>query len=200
MSKGKIHEFHFVVSHNTHQKLKQLSKKLNIHPYDNCREDKTTKKKIKNKPTSLSTTIVYIFEQMNAFLEKNHLTALEKDSKYELISHRDEKKVHIHCYMSEDLYRKLKIIHHDLNVYSLAQILRKMITFFLNGCIKYGIKKLNTQLNKIKKLWVIKKTVYQKENKIFVRQLSDKIRGIYYCRTLYGINYRPYQIQYLERV
>jgi hypothetical protein len=168
------HEFHFLLNEEQYHKLLKLSKSLN---------------------KNLSTTVVVIFDNLNSFVEKNHLTAKEKGSKYSPLSNPKEKRFHIHCYLPEHLYRRLKLLHHDLNTYSLAQIIRKMIEYFLMGCIKYGNGGFIERLTRIKEIWNEMKASYRKEKRKFIRQMSYKSNDIVYCFTIYGNDSLPYLIQ-----
>jgi hypothetical protein len=170
------HEFHFILNQKLYFELLKQSKLLN---------------------KNLSTTIVFAFENLNSSIEKNHLSSQEKGSKYKKITMPDEKNYHIHCYLPENLYRKLKHIHHDLNTFSLAQIMRKIIEYFLIGCFKYGDSDFIMRLEKINKNWEIKKSIYRREKRIFIRQMSYNYNQLLYCITTYGVNSSPYLIQFI---
>jgi hypothetical protein len=169
------HDYHFKLNEESLMKLTEISMDLGF---------------------SLSKTIVVLFENFLPFVEKNHLMTKGKDSKYRIIANSKEKRYSVHCYMTENLYRKMKQLHHDLNVYSLAQIIRKMIDLFIFGCNKYGIIKFIDSLVKIKFVWRNKKECYKKENTIFMRQLSKKIIHFSYILINYDINSQPCIIQY----
>jgi hypothetical protein len=170
------HEFHFILNQKHYFNLLDLSKSLN---------------------KNISKTLVFILENLNPFIEKNHLASIEKGSKYQTLALPEEKRFHIHCYLNENLYRRLKHLHHDLNTYSLAQIMRRLIDSFLLGCFKYGIKDFRERLLKIKKIWEKKKNIYRKEKVIFLRHVSFKPNNKPYCLTSYDDGYRPFQIQLL---
>ena len=170
------HEFHFILNEKLYYRLLKLSKSIN---------------------KNLSATVVVIFDNLNSFIEKNHLTSKEKESRYKTVTSPEEKPYHVHCYLPEHLYRKLKLIHHDLNTYSLAQIIREMIDYFLKGCDKYGNEDFMERLGRIKKIWYEKKSVYIKEKRKFLRQVSHKSNDLLYCITSYGNDFRPYSIQLL---
>jgi hypothetical protein len=51
---------------------------------------------------------------------------------YKLIADLEEVCEEIYCYMPDELYLKLKQIHHDLNTNSKAQIMRKIIEVFFD--------------------------------------------------------------------
>jgi hypothetical protein len=168
------HEFHFILNEELYSKLLKLSKSIN---------------------KNLSKTVVLIFDNLNSFAERNHLTSREKESRYKTLAGPEEKRYHVHCYLPEYLYRKLKLIHHDLNTYSLAQIIREMIDNFLKGCSKYGNKDFMERLGIIKKIWDKKKLIYRKTKRKFLRQVSYKSNHLPYCITTYGNDFQPYLIQ-----
>jgi hypothetical protein len=170
------HEFHFILNQELYFKLLKLSKRLN---------------------KDLSSTIVVAFENLKPFIEKNHLTSNEKGSKFKTLADIKEKRYHIHCYLPEYLYRRLKQIYYDLNLYSMAQILRKIIESFLMGCLKYGERDFFRKLDKINKDWENKKILYRQEKKCFSKQMSLNKNHLPYCMTNYGNDFRPYLIQLL---
>jgi hypothetical protein len=145
----------------------------------------------------MSGTIVSLFEKLMPFIEKNHIKAHEKKSKYEIISNPEEKRHSIHCYMPEGFYLKIKQLHHDLNYFSMAQLLRKMIDYFIAGCLKYGIKKFLEKLNKIINIWKIKKDGYKKEKMLFMQQLFTKNPNLPNILIYYDHNSRPYTMQFI---
>jgi hypothetical protein len=169
------HEFHFILEQKQYFKLLKLSKRLN---------------------KNLSATIVIAFENLNTFIEKNHLASQEKKSCYKTLVNTEENCHHIHCYLPQHLYRKLKHIHHDLDTYSLAQIMRKIIEYFFMGCFKYGENDFIERLGKINKNWEKIKSEYRKEKRIFKRPMSYKFYQIPYLITIYGIDSYPYLIQF----
>jgi hypothetical protein len=168
------HEFHFILNQDLYFKLLKLSKVLN---------------------KSQSATIILAFESLNVFIEKNHLSSQEYGSKYRTLALPGKKNYHIHCYLTENLYRRLKHIHHDLNTYSLAQIMRKIIENFLIGCFKYGVSSFINNLKRINKNWEKNKITYQREKRIFIRHMSCEFIQLPYCKTIYGTDSRPYLMQ-----
>ena len=100
---------------------------------------------------SKSEMIVKILNLNIALLEKNHLKRKEQDSRYMLIKSYEpgRKTIHpgdaelpgrvsIHCYMPVLMYRRLKQLHCDLNFYSIVQLVREVIRFFLWLFERYG--------------------------------------------------------------
>ena len=59
----------------------------------------------------------------------------------------DEVREHMHVYLPERLYRELKLLHQDLNFFSIAQMVREFLAWFLefvDGCTGDAISELKT--------------------------------------------------------
>ncbi|MBN2546058.1 MAG: hypothetical protein JXB50_09700 [Spirochaetes bacterium] len=131
-------------------------------------------KKIKIfKLKSLSGIIKFIIEYSYKFIEKSHFFDKEENSSYKKI--KNNKNVHV--YLKKEDYRRLKQIHQDLNYFSIAQILRKIINKFLFYYKKYGLENLIEKINKLSKKISLKLT-----------------KNIYRNKQLYHHNY--YSITY----
>lgn len=84
------------------------------------------------KVRSLSQLIVKILSLLSPCLEKVHLSRKQRMSRYELVNNnREIRRESVHVYLPHSLYRQLKAMHHDLNFYSIAQLLRMMVRLFL---------------------------------------------------------------------
>ncbi len=110
-----MHEFHFVVNSETKEKLLNYSKLKNI---------------------SLNETLNFILNKTMAYIQNNHYCAPEEKNKYPKVNWNR----HIHIYMHEGDYRRLKLIHADLNVFSIAKLARQLIEIFFNYLDLYGEK------------------------------------------------------------
>jgi hypothetical protein len=170
------HEYHFILNEKLYFKLLKLSKRI----------DK-----------NLSMTINFILENLSPHIEMNHLNAHEEESRYIKLTDMDEKRYHVHCYIPEQMYRKLKHLHLDLNTYSIAQTVRKLIDYFLRGFFKYGNRIFIEGVNKFKTRWETKKQIYIKEKHIFKNQMSYFKKHLPYCMTTYGKDSRPISIRLL---
>jgi hypothetical protein len=171
-----LHEYHFLLNQKLYNELLKLSKCLN---------------------KNISETIVFAFKNLNPLVEKKQLTLEEQGSKYKILAGLDEKRCHVHCYLPEHFYRKLKQIHNDLDVYSIAQILRKILEVFLKGCSKYGKYVFVKRLNNITINWENIKSKYQAEKRVFIRQMSYKFNNFPNYLIGYGKDSRPYYIQFI---
>jgi hypothetical protein len=171
-----LHDYHFKLNEESKKKLKKISEDMGV---------------------SLSATIVVLFEKFLPFVEKNHFNSKEKDSKYKIIANPKEKRFSVHSYIPENLYRKMKHLHHDLNIFSMAQVVRKMIDLFIFGYLKYGLNKFIEVLNKINDIWKNKKEFYKNRKIIFMRQLFRESINFPSILINYGNNSQPYCMQYI---
>jgi hypothetical protein len=171
-----LHDYHFVLNEKAYLKLIETAEMLG---------------------KSLSNTIVVLFENLSACVEENHFEAREKNSRYKIISDPDEKRFHVHSYIPEKMYRKIKQLHHDLNYFSLAQVLRELIDKFLAGCLKYGVKKFINLLENIQNIWEKKKEYYKKMKINITRQLSYENNIFPYILITYDCNSRPWNMQFI---
>jgi hypothetical protein len=171
------HEFHFITGEKMYSELNNLSGELN---------------------KSLSKTISFIFEKVFVLTERHHLMSEENQSMYFKVADDEEERLHIHAYMKHSIYRKLKQIHQDLNTYSMAQIIRRVIEVFLKGCKNYGLKRFIEKIEKITETWDEKKKIYRKEKRIFQRHLSYFAERKSYCLTGYDTNSSTFLIQLIE--
>ena len=89
----------------------------------------------------------------------------------------DEIREHAHVYFPEDEYRRLKLMHQDLNYFSIAQLLRSFLKFFIDLVKEYG----ENVYQKLKK-WFNQWNEENNKNRLtlreFVRQLWKIIRHI----------------------
>jgi len=146
------HELHFVVGKSMHCELVRLSK--------------VYKK-------SISKTMVLILDSLDPFLEKNQLTDRDNESRYSKICEENKSRHHVHCYISKEQLRKLKFVYQSLNLYSIGQVIRKLIKYFIMSNLKYGFEMLTKKLDKVRNIWKKMKENYAKEKKVFVRHLSN---------------------------
>ena len=168
-------EFHFVLNEKSDEKLLILKEKLDI--------------------KSMSKTIVMILEQMIPYIEKHEISFEDKRSRYQYVGEEDEYRKHIHAYMPESLYKRLKKVHHDINYYSMAQILRKIIEVYLKDCFEMGIEKHMTMLEKVRNRWNTEKWRFLAEGIRHIRQLSTKTQSLPVVTVTYDDLFLPMVIQ-----
>jgi len=168
------HELHFILGKRLYNELIELSR--------------VYKK-------SISKTMVLIFDSLDTFIEKNDLMAKEKGSRYSIIDKENNERHDVHCYIPETQYRKLGFTCQNLNFYSMAQVIRKLIEYFVRARLKYGFEDLVKKLNKIKELWNKMKKNYVREKRIFLRQFdNDSIKFL----IKYNQNSIPISITLIE--
>ena len=133
MTLSQLHEFHFVIARS----MKKSLKKLDI--FKGFR--------------SFSGIIVKILSLLAPIVKREHNWGKQRMSRYMYVSFNpDEKREHVHAYLPVDLYRELKLIHQDLNFFSIAQILRVFLEVFLGLVDEYGDNVLQ-ELERMYKQW-----------------------------------------------
>ena len=147
-------DFHFIIDRKTHKRLMKLSNQTKM---------------------SISSTVIHIFEKMTPYLEKKHIKFCENTGEYSLISPSDNNRKSIHVYLPVEYHRKLKLLHMDLNYYSMGKILREIIQEYLKGLFKSGLKLHVKKIENSLKNWkrTRSKFILQKKNK-FIRHMSHK--------------------------
>jgi hypothetical protein len=163
------HEFHFVLNKKMKKEIIVLSKKLK---------------------KSMSSTIVYIINNLNPILERYHYVYPEnkEDGRYRLING----KKHIHIYMDEVDYRRIKQVFANMYIYSMAIIIRRMIRIYIDEINRYGIKRFEKIMLKYGKINDVK---FKREGRKkwekyeIVQQMSyNKVRNKLY-KTTFTANY-----------
>ena len=130
MNSPYVHVFHFVVD----REMKKNLKNLDMYEETGC----------------LSGVIVKIFSLLAPLIKKEHKWGKQRVSRYlPVCDDPDEIREHVHVYFPGKVYRQLKLIHQDLNVYSIAQLVRGFLRFFLDLVNGYG----NNVLHELKRLF-----------------------------------------------
>jgi hypothetical protein len=128
-----IYNFHFVMDTDMRVELEKL------HLYKNA--------------GNLSGFIVDIFTQLKPGLEYKYFYGKQMESRYKYVTdNRETAREHIHVYMPHYLYRQLKLLHQDLNYYSMAQLVRDFLRFFIDVVNEYG-ENYQEELINILKSW-----------------------------------------------
>src|SRR5512145_79655 len=97
-----------------------------------------------------------LFDEFPMLLEREHFAAPEHDGEYLLINPNLEvKRRSVHIYFSKVTFRRFKMVHQDLNYFSMAQIVRRLAEIIINLAKKYGVRLLN-YLKKVKAAWLKK--------------------------------------------
>ena len=124
---------------------------------------------------SFSKLIVKIFSLLSPCLEREHLLNKQRKSRYERVN--DDLKINresVYVYFPDFLYRQLKAMHNDLNFYSIAQLLRGMLRFFLGLVRCYGERVIEDLKYKFRK-WKTKN--YKRRYK--VKSIPQLLHFIY---------------------
>ena len=146
-----IHVFHFVMDRGMKKTLKNLD--------------------IFKKSGSLSGVIVQIFSILAPLIKKEYKWGEQRVSRYlPVCNDPDEIREHVHVYFPGEVYRQLKLIHQDLNVYSIAQLARGFLGFFLVLVKKYG-NNVFQELRRLFKQWKEEDSKIRLTLRQIVRQL-----------------------------
>jgi len=125
-------EFNFVINKDLNDKLKNYCKQKNI---------------------PCSKAVNKIIKIMLPLIKKHHFFSKENNCKYKIIFAVKK----IHSYIDKKIYRELKLVHSNLNFYSIAILVRYLLNKFFellekrNGrvkSVKIGMKKFNEKLRK----------------------------------------------------
>jgi hypothetical protein len=172
-----VHEFHCVIARGMKEKLKGLE--------------------IFREAGGLSGVIVRIMQVLIPELEEEHTWGEERMSRYmNVCDDPEEVRENVHVYFPGELYRRLKLMHQDLNVYSIAQLLRGFLEFFLDLVEIYGNKVLSMLKEKYDNWEKIKRETRKKPEEalrqlwLIFQHLPPPQRHI----TLYDSNFSPFWI------
>ena len=113
-------------------------------------------KKAKELDESISGVVRIMIFYMMPFVDLNWLKAKSRKSKYKILDKKPKDRFHVHCYVPEEVYQKFKTVHKDLDFYSMSQIVRLIVKYFLHGVKKYGYEGFIERLQKCKKKWAKK--------------------------------------------
>ena len=172
-TKQPLHDFHFVMPESMKEELKSVSLFIN---------------------KSLSSIIREVLMHLIPVLKRKHDWAYQQFSKYFLVSKdKEEKRVSVHTYIPEALYKQLKLMHNDLNMYSIAQLVRYFLRYFLDKAEKYGDKVLE-ELSKIFAEWEKSNEDFQETPGENIRHLRDILNDLDEKKgilTIYNKEYEP---------
>ena len=108
----------------------------------------------------------------------------------------NEIREHVHAYLPADLYRELKLIHQDLNFFSIAQILRGFLEVFLALVEKFGDNILQ-ELKSMYNQWEKEASKTRLTLRQYLRQLQiivQHIPGENRLLTIYDNHFSPFWI------
>jgi hypothetical protein len=175
MPERKSHEFHCVIGRSMKKRLKVLN--------------------VFGKGASVSGIVVRILQVLGPVLGKEFKWGKQRFSRYRSVCQDlDEVREHMHVYMPEDVYREIKLLHHGLNFYSMAQVVRWVVECFLGLVDVFG-DRIFKYLKKNYRKWKDEYNVSRKTSRKAIRQLCtiykhqpEKPRLI----TFYNTSFSPF--------
>ncbi|MBN2536102.1 MAG: hypothetical protein JXB88_24690 [Spirochaetales bacterium] len=175
MDLPELHEFHFVIAQSMRIRLEELDVFKGLH--------------------KISRSVVRILLLLVPVIKREHDWGKQRDSCYKYVSpDPNENRVHAHAYLPEDLYRKLKLIHQDLNFFSMGQIVRFFIKVFFKLVDEYKEDVLK-ELERMYKEWEkeargsrLTLRQYIRQLRIVVQHLRPRKRII----TIYDHRFMPF--------
>ena len=115
-----------------------------------------------------------------------------------ILDKKPKERFHVHCYVSEEIYQHLKSVHKDLDFYSISQIARLVVKYFLHGVRKYGYEGFIERLEKCKKKWAKKLEVFADKKIAFRKQMRTGGSKFTYFQTIYSTEYEPILIKFMN--
>ncbi|MBN2440466.1 MAG: hypothetical protein JXJ04_03955 [Spirochaetales bacterium] len=172
-----VHDFHFVMDRGMKEKIK------NLYFFRGFK--------------SVSRMIGKILEVLTPVIGKEHKWGEQRLSKYKAVCDDPEViREHTHVYVPSELYRELKLLHQDLNFYSIAQLVRWLVDLFLTLVDVYK-DDIFRVLDKLFARWRSDDKAAQLTMRKFIRQLWKIIRflpGRNRLITIYNSEYSPFWI------
>jgi hypothetical protein len=177
ISTVRLCEFHFVMGRDMKKDLKNLA--------------------MYKETGSLSGVIVRVLSFLIPAFEKEHKWGKQRMSRYMHVSDNPaEKREHVHAYFPVSLYRQLKLMHQDLNFYSIAQLIREFLDYFL-GLVKVYGDDVFQKLQRVFKKWKVEDEKNRLTPWQFIRQLYKIIQhlpGQNRLISIYNNYYSPFWI------
>jgi hypothetical protein len=153
-----IHDFHLIMDRKTKGRLADLNL------WRDCR--------------GISGVIVNILKEISPVVKQEHQWGEQRMSRYKAVcSDPDEVREHMHVYLPEELYRELKLLHQDLNFFSIAQMVREFLEWFL-GFVAECKGDALTELKKIFSQWAEEEKNSRLTLRGYLRQLFRIIRHL----------------------
>ena len=151
-------EFHFVMDRGMKSELMDLE--------------------LYKKTGSLSGVIAKILILIGPVVKREQKWGDQRESRYlPVCDDPDEVREDVHAYLPIRLYRELKLMHADLNYYSIAQMVRDFLRFFLGLVKEYG-DKIFDELQKLFRGWEKEDGNNRLTPRMVMRQLCRIIRHL----------------------
>ena len=172
-----MHDFHFVIN----QKMK--SQITETHAY--------------TQTGSLSGCIKSILALLLPVARREHEWGEQRKSEYLFVKAKDDDKLaDIHVFLPKSGYRRLKMLHHDLDFFSIAQLVRFLIAVYLELFRQYG-DDIEIELNKLFSQWEQEERQLKRESRNKIRQLLLFVRNSlskYPIITIYDRDCSPFWV------
>jgi hypothetical protein len=153
-----MHDFHFIMDRDMKERLK------NVEGFQESR--------------GVSSVIVRILKILSPVIRREHVWGEQRLSRYRAVCNDpDVMRDHLHVYIPEELYRELKLLHQDLNFFSIAQMVRDFLEWFLEFARGYEGDAF-VELEKIFSQWSKEKTANRLTLREYVRQLFRILRHL----------------------
>ena len=153
-----LHEFHFILDRSMKSDLMELE--------------------LYKKTGNFSGVIVGILSLIGPVIKREHKWGEQRDSRYlPVCEDPDEVREDVHAYLPRELYRELKLMHADLNYFSIGQMVRDFLRFFLDLAKEYGDKIFDV-LQKLFKCWKKENRKNHLTPRMIMRQLWRIIRHL----------------------
>jgi hypothetical protein len=177
MNKKEVHDFHMVIDRGMKEKLRGLDF------FRMCK--------------GLSGIIVAILQVLSPVVKREHKWGEQRMSRYKAVcTDPDEVRENVHVYLPCNLYRELKLMHQDLNFYSIAQMVREFLEWFL-GFARECKGDVLGELIKIFSQWAKDEAETRLTLCEYVRQLFRIVRhlpGRNRLVNIYDKNFSPFWI------
>lgn len=112
---GDVHRFHFVLGMELKKEIIRIARELDMTTQD---------------------TVVYMLETVYPVMAKWHLTGEETDGKPAKVNWNAKMQIKLDVIF----FRRLKMLHSQMNVFSLAIVVRRMLELFVKYFRKGGMK------------------------------------------------------------
>jgi hypothetical protein len=162
--------------------------------------DKLTDLALFEKTQCLSETIKRILMQLFTIIEKEDYKNKQRFSQYRLIhKNKDIKRVHVNIKIPVFLYRRLKILHDVLNYFSIAQLVRDLLKWYLDLVKDFG-ENFGDELIKLINKWA----KFSKKSKFLIKYIKQlltfkgDIKEITKAFYTYSIHFTPRRVFQLE--
>lgn len=164
---GEVHRFHFVMQGQMKNEIKKIGKELGLSMHD---------------------TIVFMLETMYPILVKWHLMGNEANNKIQKV-HWDTK---VHVNLDLNFFKRIRLLHTQSNVFSIAIIVRKMLMLFIKHFRHSGLERLRGMIKRFERIHFKK---YKKNKKFDKRKIQTQLSRLSSTSARYIVSFnRHYQL------